>query len=493
MKRQACNSVLLAFLLFSTAAAQNVVLTNAFPNLTFRRPILLTHGGDQTDRVFVVRQDGFVHVLPNDSSVTSAPVFLDISRRLSSGGGEEGLLGLAFPPDFGSSQTFYVNYTATSPHQTNGIKTVVARYKVSAADPNMADTSSEEKLLEVEQPFRNHNGGMLAFGPDSNLYIALGDGGSGNDPNNNGQSLTTLLGKILRIDVRTTSGYSIPSDNPFVGGASGGKGEIWAYGLRNPWRFSFDPVTGQLWAADVGQGAREEVDIIIRGGNYGWKIMEGSICRPGGGLCDPTGLILPVKDYARGLGSSITGGYVYRGSRVQELQGAYVYGDFGSGNIFLLRYEGGNVTADSVLLPGSFAISSFGVDEQSELYVVEYGEGGRIMKIVRNPGSTSVAAPDAPLRFALEQNYPNPFNPKTGIRYSVPTQSGRDGQVPGGSNVKLTVYDQLGREVAVLVNEKKLPGSYQVDFDGSGLASGMYIYRLSAGARVESRTMLLLR
>ena len=287
---------------------------------------------------------------------------------------------------------------------------------------------------------------MLAFGPDSMLYVGVGDGGSANDPLNNGQSLTTLLGKILRIDVRGDSGYAIPPDNPFAGNATGARKEIWAYGLRNPWRFSFDPVTEELWAGDVGQTTREEIDIITRGGNYGWKIMEGSICRPGGGgSCDTAGLIMPVADYGRNLASSITGGYVYRGSRLPHLRGAYIFGDYGSGNIFLLRREGGKVTADSLLLTNtSLNISSFGVDEANELYVVGYNTG-EVMRLAGNAAQSSVDAPGVPLAYALEQNYPNPFNPKTGVRF----------QVPGVSDVKITVYDLLGREVAVLVNERK--------------------------------------
>ena len=503
------SALILAALLFSlqSAGAQTATLTNAFPNLTFNKPVFLTHSGDQSNRIFVVRQDGIVHVFPNDSSVSSAAVFLDISAKINSSVSEQGLLGFAFPPDFRTSRVFYVNYTAPSSNSPSRMKVVVSRFAVSQSDSNRADSTSERRILEIEQPYLNHNGGMLAFGPDSNLYIGVGDGGSGNDPLNNGQTLTTLLGKILRIDVRGDSGYAIPRDNPFAMDTTGISKEIWAYGLRNPWRFSFDSATGQLWAGDVGQGAREEIDIITRGGNYGWNIMEGKICRPGGGNCDTTGLILPVTDYSRDFGYSVTGGYVYRGPSLPQLHGAYIFGDFGSGNIFLLRYEGGQVIADSVLLRNpSLNISSFGVDQNNELYVLDYNSG-KILKLAGNAGPTSVKTSGVPLQYALEQNYPNPFNPVTTIKYTVGVASGRwqvaSDEGRGAGNVSLVVYDLLGREVAVLVNERKAPGSYEVTFsakggsasggDASGLASGMYIYRMTAGSFTASRIMLLVK
>ncbi len=473
------------------ADAQSLSLTSAFPNLTFRQPLYLTHSGDHTNRIFIVRQDGIIHVFPNDSSIAAAGVFLDISAKLSAPSGEEGLLGLAFPPDFRTSRVFYISYTAPSVNSPSGMKVVIARYGVSPSDPNEADSTSERRLLEIEEPFHNHNGGMLAFGPDSDLYIGIGDGGSANDPLNSGQTLTTLLGKILRIDIRGDSGYSIPPDNPFAGDSTGIKKEIWAYGLRNPWRFSFDMVTGQLWVGDVGQDTREEVDIVARGGNYGWKIMEGKICRPGGGgNCDTTGLIMPVWDYGRGLGNSVTGGYVYRGSRLPQLVGAYIFGDFGSGNIFLLRYEGERVTADSVLLRNTLLnISSFGVDEQNVLYVLGYNSG-KVMKLIGEPGSTSVVTQEIPARHSLEQNYPNPFNPSTIITYTI---GGSRGEGIENSVVSLVVYDILGREVAALVNEVKRPGNYTVQFDGMGLASGAYFYRLTAGSFVETKMLVLVK
>lgn len=296
----------------------------AFPNLTFARPVDLQHAGDGSDRLFIVEQAGVIRVFANTSSVATADTFLNIQNRVNDSGNEEGLLGLAFHPNFATNGYFYVNYTASNPRRT-----VVARYRVSA-NPNRADANSEFVLLTVNQPYENHNGGQLAFGPDGYLYIGMGDGGSGGDPQNNGQDRRGLLGDMLRIDVDNPAGglnYGIPPDNPFVGNTSGYREEIYAYGFRNPWRFSFDFVTGWLWVGDVGQGSREEIDIVEKGLNYGWRIMEGKICYSPSSGCDQTGLALPIWDYGRSSGASITGGYVYRGSRVAPLAGAYVYGD----------------------------------------------------------------------------------------------------------------------------------------------------------------------
>jgi glucose/arabinose dehydrogenase len=240
--------------------------------------------------------------------------------------------------------------------------------------------------LTISQPYSNHNGGNLAFGKDGYLYIGMGDGGSANDPHGNGQNLVTLLGKMLRIDVdHTTEGktYTIPPDNPFVGRKNAAP-EIWAYGLRNPWRFSFDHATGLLYAGDVGQNAKEEIDVIRKGGNYGWNIMEGTICTPGvNRRCDRRGLELPIQDYPRSEGTVVIGGYVYRGHSLPNLCGTYLYGDFGNGRIFGLRYDGKSVTDAQRLLETGRPISSFGEDEQRELYLIDHG--GEIFKIVAAP------------------------------------------------------------------------------------------------------------
>lgn len=345
---------------------EEITVEPAFPNLTFSRPVDLQHPGDGTNRLFVVEQAGTIRVFENDASASSSEVFLDIQNRVRDAGNEEGLLGLAFHPNFADNGFFYVDYTASNPQRT-----VIARYEVDPSDPDRAVRDSETVLLEVGQPFSNHNGGQIRFGPDGFLHIALGDGGSGGDPRGNGQDPSTLLGSILRIDVDTPSegrAYGIPPDNPFVGNEGGFRGEIYAYGLRNPWRFSFDAETDQLWAADVGQNAYEEVDLIESGGNYGWNVMEGRHCFSPSTGCDQTGLLLPIHEYSHDLGQSITGGFVYRGSAVPELQGWYVYADFVSGRIWRLQEEGGEAVENELLDTTSLNISSFGVDADDELY-----------------------------------------------------------------------------------------------------------------------------
>ena len=279
-----------------------------------------------------------------------------------------GLLGLTFHPQYKSNGYFYANYDVDSPRRT-----IIARFNVSPTDPDVADPQSELNLLEYDQPFTNHKGGQVRFGPDGYLYIAAGDGGSAGDPYNNAQNRDVLLGKILRIDVNSRSGsleYGIPADNPFASG--GGRGEIWAYGLRNPWRFSFDPVNGWLWAGDVGQDAIEEIDIVRRGGNYGWHIMEGRSCFNPSSNCDTTGLQMPVWQYHHDVGNCIIGGFVYRGLALPELTGAYLYADFGSGRIWALRNAGTGAPTNEELLHTNVALSSFGVDQNRELYLCGY-------------------------------------------------------------------------------------------------------------------------
>ncbi|MEX0771394.1 MAG: PQQ-dependent sugar dehydrogenase, partial [Balneolaceae bacterium] len=290
-------------------------VVEAFPNLSFNRPVDLQHPGDGTHRLFVVEQSGVIHVFENDPSASEKSVFLDITDRVEDERNEEGLLGLAFHPDFETNGTFYVNYTTpgASDPDNRGL-THISRFQVDADHPDQAVKESEEVILSYDQPFWNHNGGQIAFGPDGYLYIAVGDGGSGGDPQGHGQDRTTLLGTILRIDVdRQEDGnnYAIPADNPFAGNTQGYREEIFAYGLRNPWRFSFDAETGRLWTGDVGQNAYEEIDVVENGGNYGWNIMEGNHCFEPSTGCDREGLELPVWDYSQESGDkSITGGFV---------------------------------------------------------------------------------------------------------------------------------------------------------------------------------------
>jgi hypothetical protein len=358
--------VAVGVLLLSTLAwAQTPSISLTAVATGLNQPVYFGNAHDGSNRTFIIEQPG--RILMMQPGLASTAVFLDIRSRILSGG-ERGLLGLAFHPLFSSNRRFFVNYT----RQPDGA-TVIAEYRVPSTAPNAGDPTSETVLLVIPQPFANHNGGMIEFGPDNFLYIAMGDGGSANDPQNRAQNTNDLLGKMLRIDVdrpaSSTVLYSVPPSNPFVSG--GGRGEIYAYGLRNPWRFSFDRLTGQLYAGDVGQGAREEIDIVTVGGNYGWRVLEGTRCTNlGPASCSTLSSVAPIAEYSTGqLGRcSVTGGYVYRGTRRSLPYGAYVYGDYCSGEIFILQNG-----VSSLLMDTSMNISSFGEDEAGEIYVVNLG------------------------------------------------------------------------------------------------------------------------
>ena len=336
------------------------------------KPLLVTHAGDGSGRLFVVEQTGRVRIVKN-GSLLSTP-FIDLSKSVTRGG-EQGLLGLAFHPSYESNGKLYLSYT-----DLNGTS-VIREYRVSSV-PDRVDGSSGRTLLRVRQPYENHNGGHIAFGPDGLLYIGLGDGGSAGDPGNRAQSKGTLLGKILRIDVNRRTGslqYGIPSTNPYVGRT--GLDQIWAYGLRNPWRFSFDRATGDLWIADVGQGAWEEVNRALasngrnagRGVNYGWRVMEGAHCyRPRSG-CNRTGKTLPLTEYAHSRGRcSVTGGHVYRGAAYKDLVGAYFFGEYCTGEVWFVDRGASRGVSPTRALDTGARISSFGEDEAGELYLVDH-------------------------------------------------------------------------------------------------------------------------
>jgi len=326
---------------------------------SFTRPVLVTNAGDE--RLFVVEQRGVIWILQGGERLVEP--FLDIRAQVEDRGNEQGLLGLAFHPDFAHNGAFYLDYTGA------GGATHIVRYGLST-DPNRADPASENLLLKIDQPYANHNGGVLAFGPDGYLYIGTGDGGSAGDPQGNGQRLDTLLGKILRLDVDHGDPYAIPPDNPFAGG--GGRPEIWAYGLRNPWRIAFDPLTGDLYIGDVGQGSMEEVDFQPAGApggeNYGWNVREGTLAYSGPAAAN---MIDPVAEYDHSQGCSITGGVVIRDSRLPEWSGVYLYGDFCSGQVWGLRPDGHGDWQHARLWASGFQISSFGVDAAGRVYLVD--------------------------------------------------------------------------------------------------------------------------
>jgi glucose/arabinose dehydrogenase len=341
-------------------------------------PLGLEQPNDGTNRLFVVEQGGTIRIVQNGAVLPTA--FLDISNKVTVGG-EMGLLGVTFHPSFSSNGKLYVNYDRTVSGQ---IQSVIAEYTASPANANQVNVATERILLTVDQVgnFNNHKAGQLAFGPDGFLYFGLGDGGSGGDPFGHGQNTNTLLGKLMRIDVNSTDPglqYHLPSDNPFVSG--GGLPEIWAFGLRNPWRFSFDRSGGRLFLADVGQDRFEEVDIITKGGNYGWNIMEGFHCFNPPSGCNMAGLILPIAEYSHSEGNAVIGGFVYRGSAVPALKGLYVFGDLGTGKIWTLQETSPNMFTRTLVTTTGKTISSFGQDQAGELYLVDYG-GGNVFRIV---------------------------------------------------------------------------------------------------------------
>lgn len=364
----------------SVWAVPSLKLTPVFEKIRFDQPIFLTGVPGTKDRIAVVEQSGKIKIFDNSPHVSRATVFLDLSEKIVTGY-EEGLLGLAFDPHFVKNGYFYVYYSTRSPRRS-----VISRFSVKKHF-NSADPSTEKVILEVKQPYSNHNAGMLAFGPDDYLYIALGDGGAGGDPRNHGQNRTTLLGSILRIDPHGGSPYRIPTDNPFVGlgieeaGRVGAgspiRTEIWAYGLRNPWRFSFDRVEGTLWAGDVGQNEIEEIDIIESGKNYGWRIFEGTERYDSRRVNPRLKFVEPVVEYTHEQGYSVIGGYVYRGKANEALQGFYFYGDF-AGKIWALAFDGHEPISNTAVLFFP-QISSFGEDQKGEIYVVSLR--GKIARI----------------------------------------------------------------------------------------------------------------
>ncbi len=455
------------FIFFLSCISKNFAqyeVVKAFPNLSFSNPVDLQNSGDGTNRLFVVEQQGIIKVFSNNQDVSSEKVFLDIRDRITSGG-ETGLLGLAFHPNYIQNGYFYIDYT--SPSTT--LHTVVARYKVSNSNPDSADENSELILLTQEQPFNNHNGGRVVFGSDGYLYISFGDGGSGGDPYNNGQNLQTFLGKILRIDVNSANGnlnYSIPSSNPFAGNISGYKEEIFAYGLRNPWRFSFDFTTNKLWCADVGQNQWEEIDTIQNGKNYGWRIMEGKHCYNPPSDCDTSGLTLPIWEYDHSSGNcSITGGFVYRGNSVPELIGKYIYADYCTSNIWALDANGTSIE-NKFLLKAPGRITAFGVDQKNELYLCNFD--GNIYKF--KPTATGIKNLNyKPENFELFQNYPNPFNPSTKITYILPDES----------RIKVEIIGILGNIIEILEDRIKPAGNYELEWNAGNNSSGVYYAKFS--------------
>lgn len=423
----------------------------------FSSPLELKHAGD--DRLFVVERGGRIKILNPDGTVNTTP-FLNISSIITSGG-ERGLLGLAFHPDYSNNGHFYVYYTNLSGN------TQISRFTVSS-DPDIADPDSELQMLNFNQPFSNHNGGNLAFGPDGMLYIASGDGGSGGDPQNNSQNLTNLLGKLLRLDVDAPAPY-IPADNPFVD-SSTARGEIWAYGLRNPWKIAFDPETDDLWIADVGQNAWEEINrepASEAGLNYGWRCYEGNAPYNTNGCPPQSELTFPIAVYANaGSRCSVTGGYVYRGEEYPAIQGLYFFADLCSNEIGTVNQEG-DLTFHGTL--GAATITSFGVDVNENLYVVAFG-GGSVFKVKDN----------TPL--SLDSNqlqqikmYPNPSRNYVNFDFGITSIS------------ELSILNLNGSVIKSISNSN----NKTLQIDVSSLSSGVYFVRFTDTNGLHSYKKLL--
>lgn len=435
--------------------AGDAITLTRYSTLTFTAPIAMLQAPGDATRWFVVEQAGRVRVFTANNP-TSASTWIDIDDRVESGG-EMGLLGMAFHPNFPTDPRVFLSYTAASPRRS-----VISEFTL-AAGGNAPDPASERVLMTIPQPESNHNGGGIAFSPsDGLLYIGIGDGGGANDdhpPIGNGQNLRTLLGKIIRIDVSNTSGsvrYLIPPTNPYA--ASGAVcnaadttsapqcREIYAYGLRNPWRWSFDRSNGELWVADVGQGSREEVNRVVVGGNYGWRCREGTQPTSRAAECPAGSTLDPITEYGRDLGASITGGYVYRGAQNTNLRGHYLFGDFVSGRIFSIAATAAPTQAPRQLIDTNHQIAAFSEGNDGELYVVHYG--GELYKIVFQPGAGGGAAPPS-LRDTGCVNAANPQQPSAGlIPYSINAPFWSDGAakerwigLPGGQSILTTGGD----------------------------------------------------
>ena len=433
----------------------------------FIKPVDISHAGD--DRLFISEQRGQIHILRPDGSIDPTP-FLNIQSQVKSSGNEQGLLGLVFHPDYATNGYFFVNYI------TQAGSTHVSRFQVDSLNPDLANITSEEVLLSIIQPFTNHNAGDLNFGPDGYLYIATGDGGSGGDPQNNGQKGLSLLGKILRIDVDNETPYAIPANNPFVNDTSV-KDEIWSLGWRNPWRFSFDRQTGDMWVADVGQGDFEEVSFEAAnstgGLNFGWRCLEGANIFNATNCGQISAYEPPIFEYKHSfnVGSSITGGYVYRGSNYPILQGHYIFGDYNSGQVWTL-YSNGNGGWDTTqqgALFGRDRLSTFGEDVNGELYVADH-KSGTIYQIEESTNSIGQEP------FGTISAFPNPFTHEVRLIFDNAQ----------GDTYTLRIFDTQGKILREITDIKTEGYSLK----RKELPSGIYLIELIGKRRLVGKVMI---
>ncbi|WP_114783040.1 PQQ-dependent sugar dehydrogenase [Botryobacter ruber] len=468
-------SLLGLLLLLTFPARAQYQLQEAYPALTFTNLIEVVPDHPAGDRLFAVTQGGIIYSFPeNPAQATTTTQFLNIASRIVSGG-ERGLLGLAFHPNYAQNGYFYVYYTTGTQLEAR-----VSRFSRSATNPLVADPASEVVLFATPKPYTNHNGGKIAFGHDGYLYISIGDGGSAGDPLNNAQNRTNLLGKILRIDVNNTSGglaYAIPADNPYKDNTQGFREEIFAYGLRNPWRFSFDRANGRLWAADVGQYAREEINLITNGGNYGWRIMEGTLCYNPAANCPTGGLVLPVFEYVNSAstGESITGGFVYKGQQLPGMVGNYVYGDYITKKVWALSFnDNGTAAGNELLLTAPFSISTFAETRNGELLVIAYGAAGKIWRLTEN-----VTNLPGELQEELTL-YPNPASGKLNLAIGAGIQL---------KDIQLLIMNTNGQTVRQV--KQVLSETVQVDL--SGLAAGIYVLQVQQAGKEMKRYKVVIR
>ena len=490
--------VLAALLTVAQPASSQVRLERAFPALpedAFSFPVDLATPPDGSNRLFVVERSGVIKVLENDPAATSLTWWLDIRDRVQTGG-EEGLLGMAFHPDFAANGAFFLFYSAPDP-----LRSVLARYHVDPDDPSAPLLESEEILLEIPQPAPGHNGGQIRFGPDGYLYVSVGDGSGTeqHDPNEWAEDLSDLHGKFLRLDVdggeegsTGSSGeppYGIPPDNPFVDSAEA-RPEIFAYGFRNPWRFSFDGE--KIWTGDVGLVEREEIDLVEKGGNYGWDVWEGTHCHEPAADCGPLDSIPPVFEYGRDQGRAVIGGAVYRGDDSPWLHGRYVYADYASTRIWALQVDEDGIAENTLLLDADLGrIVAFGTDPDDNLYVMGMRDDGVALQgdLYRLVASATTAAepawnphPEQPESdVVLEGVRPNPFRTSTSASFTLRRPA----------YVELEVYDLLGRRVDALERGPLPTGTYRRTWNAGGSPAGTYFLRLTVDGRFAgSRRMV---
>ena len=469
-------------------------LEPVFPHLSFRFPVEVTHAGDGSDRLFVVCQEGAIYVFPNQREAREKKMFLDLSQAVARTKFEEGLLALEFHPKYAENGEFYVYYSVRP------LATRLSRFRVSADDPDVADPGSEEVLLEIPQPFWNHNSGSLKFGNDGLLYIALGDGGAADDPHGNAQNPKSLLGSVLRIDVDGRDEglqYAVPEDNPFVEEGDRARPETWAFGFRNPWKMSVDRQTGTLWMADVGQDLWEEVNVVRRGGNYGWRIREGAHDFAADAPRFNEDFIDPVFEYPHSEGRSITGGAVYRGPRLPEISGWYLCADWQTGHVWGLDWDGEKVANSRKIARSDLAITAFGEDEAGEVYLLATDEQATISVTSELSGSL-YRLRRAPQRFVYDpEAFPRHLS-ETGLFQSVADHVPVDGAIPYDLNVPF--WSDSARKLRFIA----LPGSGQVVFShdgnwdfpvGSVIAKTFVLDVIADGNQTETRleTRLMVR